>query len=270
MLVDSHAHLNFSDFDQDREAVYQRCRDQKMIVVNVGTNAQTSKEAVALAQSEPSFFASVGIHPAEVSDLLDKADILASVFELVTALAQQEKVVAIGEVGLDYYRLTENIEAHQQAQREYFIKHIELALSRQLPLIIHGRGQQASPYVVYDDILDCLDPYASITGVAHCFGGDVELAKKYTDRGFFIGVTGIITFKNNVDALREVVRVIPLEKLLIETDCPYLAPEPYRGKRNESSYVRYVAEKIAEIKNIDVTTVVEQTAHNAQQLFKFS
>jgi TatD DNase family protein len=269
MIVDSHAHLNFSDFDQDREAVYQRCRDQNMIVVNVGTNAQTSKEVVTLAHSEPSFFASVGIHPAEISELLGKNDILVDAFEHITALAQKEKVVAVGEVGLDYYRLINDVEAHQQLQKEYFIKHIELAVSRQLPLIIHGRGQQARPYAVYDDILDCLAPYTDIAGAAHCFGGDVELAQKYAERGFFIGVTGIITFKNNVDVLREVVRVIPLEKILIETDCPYLAPEPYRGKRNESSYVHYVAEKIAELKNINTATVVEQTTYNAQQLFKF-
>ncbi len=270
MFVDSHAHLNFSDFDQDREAVYQRCCDQKMTVINVGTNARTSTEVVALAGNEPLFFASIGIHPAEVSELMQKDDSLAREFQQISSLAQSPKVVAIGEVGLDYYRLTENIEKHQRAQKEYFIKHVELALSHNLPLIVHGRGQQTRPYEVYDDILECLDVYPEITGVAHCFGGDIELAQKYTDRGFFIGVTGIITFKNNIDALREVVRLVPLEKLLIETDCPYLAPEPHRGKRNEPSYVQYVAEKIAEIRGVDVDTVIQQTTLNAQRLFNLS
>lgn len=270
MLIDSHAHLNFSDFDSDRGDVYQRCREQGTAVINVGTNAQTSAEVVDLAAQEQSFFASVGIHPAEISELSQKDNALKQEFERISVLASKPKVVAVGEIGLDYYRLTDNMGAHQKIQREYFIRQIELALQHDLPIIIHGRDRQNDPYGVYYDILNCLAPYTGTRGVAHCFGGDVDVAHKYIESGFLIGVTGIITFKNKTDVLREVVRTVPLNKLLLETDCPYLAPEPYRGKRNESSYVRYVAQAIAAIKNIDVATVIEQTTRNAQQLFKLS
>lgn len=277
MLFDSHAHLNFKLFDQDRSEVVARCQALGMAVVNVGSQVPTSRVAIKLAQENKNFFASVAIHPIHIGD--NKHDPvedeehrqmkpLPEAFEEITELSADSKVVAIGETGLDFFHLTEGREEEtKKLQEEYFQRHIELAKERNLPLIVHGRDQDIS-WPAYRRILEILRRANTSNGVIHCFGADEEIAKQFLDLGFYIGFTGIITFKKKAEALQDLVKSIPLDRILIETDCPYLAPEPYRGERNEPAYVRYVAEKIAELKNLSVEEVIATTGANAARLFK--
>ncbi len=199
---------------------------------------------------------------------------LAESFRRIAELAKNPKVAAVGETGFDYFRFRGDKEETIKIQREYFLKHIQLAKENNLPLIAHCRGDKENPRQAYEEILAILtDPpslksYGEARGVIHCFGSDLAMAKEFIKAGFYIGITGIVTFAKKAEELQLVAKEIPLEKILIETDCPYLAPEPHRGGRNEPAYVEFVAKKIAELKGTSVAEVIEQTGKNAEELFK--
>ena len=266
MLFDSHSHLNFKAFDEDREQVMLRCKEAGMFVVNVGAAFDTSEKAVAIADGQ-NFYAALGLHPIHVFDeefALDKFQ----------ALIDQHpgKIVAMGETGFDYYHLdmslakgAKSITEIKAKQKKVFLQHLELAKKNNLAVIVHGRNGQDEP-MAYADICELLKKSGQARGVVHCFGGNIEEAKLVVAMGFYIGITGIVTF-DKTGVLEQIVREIPLEQILIETDAPYLAPDPYRGKRNEPLYVERVAEKIANILNKDKAEIIEVTANNAKKLF---
>lgn len=252
-LIDTHCHLNFPDFRDDLTAVVARAADVGIGVINIGTDLAMSERAIALTREFPEMWAAVGIHPhhcAEFVEALPKLE----------ALAGEPRVVAVGEIGLDYYRLEGDAEAIKKTQQEAFVVQLELARRVQLPIIIHSREASA-------DILGILRTHGrGLAGVAHSFSGSVDEARAFLELGFFIGFTGVITFKN-AEALRDVVRFVSLDRMLVETDAPFLAPEPNRGKRNEPAWVEFVVKKVAEIKNEPIGRVVETTTENTRKLF---
>lgn len=257
-LVDSHTHLDFPEFDADREEVIKRAWGANIrLIVNVGTDVGSSMESISLAEKYHFIYASVGLHPHDAHLLDEKTG------QALKELANHRKVVAIGETGLDYYR---NL-SPKDAQRKAFAFHLELARELGKPLIIHSReAHQETLNFLKDFVRDpgkLLPPY----GVMHCFSGSLEMAKEAINLGFFISVAGPLTFQN-ARKLPVIVREIPLDWLLIETDCPYLAPHPYRGKRNEPAYVRFIAEAVAEIKGLSVEEVGQKMMENARRIFR--
>lgn len=253
MYTDTHAHLNFKDFDNDFSQVIESAFEVgvKNIIVP-SSNLVTSKKAIEIAENNPGIYAAVGLHPIHIKD--QKFDEKAFL-----RLAKNKKVVAIGETGLDYYHHKDN----QFDQQEIFVKHLKLANLVNKPVILHSREAA-------DDILSTLMSQNPLPkGVFHCFSEDLHFAKVVTEMGFYISFTGLITFTKNTNTY-EVIQEVPLEKILIETDCPYMAPESHRGKRNEPAFVTEVAKKIAEIKKIPLTKVAEITTQNAKDLFKLS
>lgn len=249
MLFDTHAHYNDSKFEQDANEVINNAYNSGVkLIVNIGYDIETSKKAVEQANNYDFMYASVGIHPEEVAN---KESI-----DQIEQLAKNKKVVAIGEIGLDYYWNKEN----KDLQKKYFIEQIDLANKLKLPIIIHDRD-------AHGDTLDIIREHKALYGgVFHCFAGSVEMAEELIKMGYFISFTGAITFNNAKKSL-EVVKVIPLDKIVIETDSPYLTPHPYRGQRNDSSYVKYVAQKISEIKDISLEDVEKITFENGKKLF---
>jgi TatD DNase family protein len=248
-MVDTHSHLNFEAFKNDFQSVILRAQenDVKKIIV-VGSNLETSEKAVEIAKQNKTVFAAIGLHPIHVKD-----EAITPEFE---KLAENKKVVAIGETGLDYYYDKGNADA----QKEVFLTHIRLAKKLSKPIIIHSRDAG-------EDILSILTSQAGLPkGVFHCFSENLEFSKIILEMGFYLSFTGIITFTKNYEVY-EVIKNAPIEKILIETDCPYLTPDPYRGKRNEPMYVLEVAKKIAEIKKIPLEEVSAQTSKNAEELF---
>lgn len=252
MLFDTHAHLNAEQFEEDLKDVIERAQQEGVEnMVIVGFDRPTITKAMELVEKYEFMYASVGWHPVDAIDMTD--DDLAWIEEL----ASHPKVVALGEMGLDYYW----DKSPKEIQKEVFRKQIKLAKKVKLPIIIHNREATA-------DIVDILreEGAGEVGGIMHCFSGSVEVAEECIQMNFHISLGGPVTFKN-ARKPKEVAEAIPLEKLLIETDCPYLAPHPYRGKRNEPSYVRLVAEQIAEIKGIPFEEVAKQTTNNAKKLF---
>ena len=226
-------------------------------MICVGTDLETSKQGIALAEKHKNIWATVGVHPNVVGELYEVQS-----YEIHMA---EPKVVAIGEVGLDYYRTQEP--EKQKNQKEIFEQFIDLAQKTNKPMILHFRDSpKGSEGRAYKDALEIL-PKDFSNGVAHSFTGNVEEAKKYVSRGMYLGFNGIITFARQYD---EVVKYIPLENILLETDSPYLTPEPHRSQRNEPLYVKEVAKKVAELKNISVEKVIEVTTQNVIKLFKIS
>lgn len=265
MLVDSHAHLNFKAYKDDIKEVIQRCNDVGMKVINIGAAFDTSQKAVVLAKQEKNFYASLGLHPVHVYDEefdIDKYQ------ELI-----DKKVVAIGETGFDYFHLWQDLEKGassvaevKQKQEKLFRDHIKLARDNDLPLVIHGRNGKEDK-TAYSDIYKVLQDENMKHGVIHCYGGNLEEAKKFVELGFHIGFTGILTFDNNTEELREIAKWVPIDKMLIETDSPYLTPVPFRGKRNEPVYVKYVAKQMADLRAMDEKEIIEITGQNAIKLF---
>lgn len=254
-LIDSHAHLDFSDFSHDLEAVITKAKDAGVDkIINVGAGIEHSKNAITVANKYNNIWATVGVHP-EDSDLDIKY-----IDESLRSLAESPRVVAIGECGLDYYV----DERNKDQQRTLFTLHINLAKELGLPLVVHIRNGADNQAV--SDAYEILKKDPRI-GVIHCFTLDSKWADKFMRLGFFLGITGIVTFKN-AKTVQDSAFGIPLERLLIETDCPYLAPQKYRGKRNEPAYVIEVANKVAEIKNVSLQVVAEKTTENAEKLFK--
>ncbi len=252
MLIDSHAHINFDDFKEEVPEVLRRAREAGVgVIINIGTGVEQSRKVVAQAEAEKNIFAAIGIHPHDVANIKD-GDL-----ESLRDLAESEKVVAIGEIGLDYYYEHSPKDVQQTRLRDL----IRLAHDVKLPLVIHCRD-------AFEDCFRILDEEEGWKrgGVFHCYTGDLETARKIIKKGWYVSFSGIITFKKS-EALRQVVRNLPRDRYLIETDCPFLAPEPFRGKRNEPAYVRHVAEKIAEIKGLHMEDVERIAARNTKELF---
>ena len=248
--MDSHAHLEDEKYDKDREEIIEECKKDLTFLINVGSNLLTSKQSIELAHNYDFIYASVGIHPHDAQREFDKV-------EEIERLALQEKVVAIGEIGLDYYY----DDPPKEFQKEIFIKQIRLAKKLNLPIIIHDRD-------AHGDILDILKQEwtKDLRGVFHSYSGSVEMAFQVIEMNFYISLGGPVTFKN-AKKPKEVAKAVPIEKLLIETDSPYLTPEPYRGKRNTPVYVKFVAKKIAELREMPYEEVCRITAENAIKLF---
>ncbi|MBI2482447.1 MAG: TatD family hydrolase [Candidatus Vogelbacteria bacterium] len=246
-LIDIHSHLNFPDFDSDREEVIQKLKKEGIATITVGTNLQTSREAVALAERYEHLWATVGIHPHEASETYDSVELL--------ELTKHPKTVAIGECGLDYFKLADESLKHKQ--KELFLAQIEIARQVGKPLMLHIRE-------AYEKVLAILEQNKDIKAHAHFFAGDWEVAKKFLALGHTLSVTGVITFTTDYD---EVIKNIPLDRLMIETDAPYVAPVPYRGKRCEPAYVKYVAKRIAEIKGLTFNEVAQVTSQNTKRVF---
>lgn len=249
-LIDSHTHLDFPQFDDDRHAVIGRARGAGLVsIVNVGTSVASSRASVALAEEHDFIYATVGIHPhdAETADQ-DALDEL-------RALAHHPKVVAIGETGLDYYR----DHSLRPTQRQAFRDQLALASTLERPVVIHSRE-------AHDEVFAALRDWEG-TGVLHTYAGGPEHLEEAIDMDFFIGISGPVTF-SNAEVLRDVVRAVPLSRLVVETDCPYLTPEPHRGARNEPTYVQYVVEAIARARKEPVEHIADATTENARTLFR--
>lgn len=253
MLFDSHAHLNDERFEEDREELINSLREKQVdFVVNPGADIESSITSIELAKKYDFIYAAVGVHPHDVGELDET-----SIDTLRKLAVENEKVVAIGEIGLDYYYDT----YPKEVQKEWFKKQIELANELKLPIIIHDRDAHGDTFEIIKNTKS-----SEIGCVLHCYSGNVELAKEYIKMGCYISIPGTVTFKNNKKT-REVVREIPLEYLLIETDSPYMAPEPHRGKRNDPSLVQFVADKIAQEKEISYEEVCRVTKENAKRFF---
>ena len=251
MFVDSHCHLNFPELSDNIQSVRQRMHDEAVShALCVSVTLDKFPEVLNLAEQFPNFYASVGVHP-------DYENIQEPTVEELVQLAKHPKVVAIGETGLDYFRLKGDL----TWQRERFRSHIRAAIIANKPLIVHTRN-------AVDDTLNIMreEGVEKAGGVLHCFTESLEMALAAIEMGFYISFSGIVTFKNAKD-LKEVAKQIPLDRMLIETDSPYLAPVPYRGKTNEPSYVRYVAKEIADLRGISIEEVAEVTTNNFFELF---
>jgi TatD DNase family protein len=253
MIIDTHCHLDWDTLAPELDEVLKRAREAGVIrLLTIGTDVATSRRAVEIAQQYPDVYAAVGIHPHDAKAADERA--LAE----ITELAGADKVVAYGEIGLDLFKKY----SPPDVQRRVFRKQIHLARELGLPLIIHDRD-------AHEEILGIFreegGPYE---GVFHCFAGDTKIADDALALGFDLSITGTVTYKNN-ETTRQVVRHVPLDRLMIETDAPFLAPVPHRGKRNEPAFVRSVAEKIAELKGLPFDTVARQTSANAYRLFRF-
>ena len=250
MYFDTHAHYDSSKFDADRDAVLRALPESGVtLVVDPGDNAERSRRAVELAQQYPHVYAAVGWHPEEAENWDENS------LPAIRELAKQPKVCAIGEIGLDYYWDT----TYRERQKEMFRAQIELALELDLPVIVHDRE-------AHGDSLEIVRDYPALRGVFHCFSGSVEMAQELLRRGWYLGFDGPITYKNAARA-PEVIRICPMERILLETDSPYLAPVPNRGQRNDSRNLPYIAATVARIKDMPVEAVAAQTMENGQKLF---
>lgn len=277
MLVDSHCHPNFPTYRADTDAVVRRCLEQDIWLIAVGTNAATSREVVALAeQYTQGVFATVGVHPTHLIEPVTEPDGTVVPIEPLDIAAYRalanssQKVVAIGEVGLDYYRTSVPKDQVRPLQQQALRQLLALGQELQLPLVFHCRDSEQQPGDAYDDLITTIQQFqtagGTVRGVAHCFGGTAVQAKKLLDCGLYLGVTGVVTFRS-AHALRDLICQLPPDRLLVETDAPFLTPEPHRGERNEPAYVQLVAEKLASVLGRPVTDIINQTTTNARELF---
>ncbi len=251
MLIDTHAHLSFPDLVSDRDEVIQHSVDAEVMrIIDVGTNAMTSQSAVETAGDHDEVFASVGFHPHDAMDADEPG------LATIRSFLERDRVVAVGETGLDFYRDY----APHDLQERLLRSHIQMALDTHLPLILHSRGAE-------DRVIEIMieTGAAQVGGVLHCFGGSADQAARAVEAGFYLGFGGTVTFKNS-NSLK-IALSVPGDRRLLETDCPYLAPVPFRGKRNEPAYVRHIAEFLAEAEGISLVSLSEQTTENAVRLF---
>ena len=251
-MIDSHSHLFDEQFENDLEECINRCKLNNINkVVLVGFSRETNRRAQELSEKYDIFFPTAGVHPSEASS--NYLELLDELYEFV----KNNKVYAIGECGLDYYWVKDNSEY----QKALFKAQCELAIKLDLPIIVHMRDATKDTY-------DILKEYkGKIKGVMHCYSGSLEMAKEFIKLGFYISLGGPVTFKNAKES-KEIAKIIPLDKLLVETDCPYLSPTPFRGKRNESAYVYYTALEIANLRGITLEELDLATTNNAQNLFR--
>ncbi len=251
MYVDTHSHIFYDRYDEDRQEIINNFENEGLdFIVCPGVDGKSSEQSVNLAINNKKIYAAVGYHPSD-SDLVNN-----NTLDELEKLARNEKVVAIGEIGLDYYRNYKPAEIQKKALRNQ----MELAEQLDLPVVIHNRDS-------HKDMYEELKAFnGKVRGIMHSFAGDYEFAKKMMDLGYYISISGVVTFKNAPD-LREVVKQVPNDYLLSETDSPFLAPSPYRGKRNQPAYVKYVVEKIVEVKNQDIR---EQLVNNAKTIFNIN
>lgn len=277
MLIDTHAHINFNEFKDDGDEVIHRSLANNTWMILVGAEYKTSKRALEYTNKyETGVYATVGLHPIHLNEIKANGEDYNFIsrqedfnYDVYEKLAQFKKVVGIGEIGLDYYHIdpTADLATVKKRQQETFLSQLKLANNLNLPVIIHCRQ-------AHDDMLEILKkfkkdfnnqlPKDKSWGVAHCFSGDEDLAWRYFSLGLMISFTGIITFSAKWDNL---IRKVPTDKIMVETDCPFMAPEPFRGKRNEPLLVKYVAERIAEIKNLSAERIADITTNNARTLF---
>ena len=247
-LADTHAHIYDEKFRDDFDEIMDRINNELDFVVSIGYDMESSEKSIALSEKYEKIYSVIGFHPTEIKKYSEEAE------KKLEELAKNSKVTAIGEIGLDYYWM----EDPKEKQMEIFRLQMELARRVKLPVVIHTRD-------AIEDTVKILEEYKDLGGIMHCYPGSYETAKKLMDRYYF-GIGGVVTFKNN-KVTKETVKKLPLERIVIETDCPYLTPEPFRGKRNEPAYVKYVAEKIAEIKEVSLEEVIEVTTNNAKMIY---
>ena len=248
-LIDSHCHIDSDRYNDDRDDVIKRIGEELDFAVNIGYDMSSSIESLNLAKKYDFIYATVGFHPADLKGYNEETE------RQMEQLAWDERVVAIGEIGLDYHWM----ESPKEVQKEFFRRQMEIARRVGKPVVIHSREAMA-------DTLEILDEYMDVAGIIHSYPGSYESAKKVMDRYYF-GINGVLTFKNNVKT-KEVVSKLPLERIIIETDSPYLTPVPFRGKRNEPGYVKYVAQEIADIKGVSLEEVVRVTNENTRRAYK--
>jgi TatD DNase family protein len=250
-MIDTHCHIDFKDFNHDREEVIVRAAEFGVDrLIDIGTDTASSRRAFALANAYENIYCTVGIHPHDSKTLTDKF-----ISEMKT-MADNPKVVGIGEIGLDYYRDL----SPREIQRKAFITQLDLAVELDMPIVIHVREAM-------NDAMKIVEKYAGkLGGVFHCFPGTVEQAEQVIDMGFHISVNGVMTYKNS--KMQDLGREVDLEKILIETDCPFLTPVPYRGKRNVPAYVKHVCAKLAELRGMSMDEIDKITTRNAEKLFR--
>jgi len=278
MLIDTHAHVNFSAFKDEYKEVLNRAKQAGVLVINVGTQLDTSREAVRVAeeQNDKNTYAVIGLHPVHTYEQeLDEEETHFKTreenfdYEAYKKLAQNNLVVGIGECGLDYYRLPDGagLETIKEKQKDAFILQIKLAKELNKALVIHCRPSVGTQDA-YEDILKVLDSQgtADLRFEIHSFTGSPAIVDQFLSRGAYVGLNGIITF-DKTGNMAEVVSRVPLDRIVLETDCPYLTPVPHRGKKNEPAYVEYVAQKVAELKGLEVEAVEKQTTENSRLLF---
>lgn len=254
-LIDAHTHVQFKNFDKDRDETIKRALDKGVWIINAGANKIWSEQAIEIAEKYPTgVWATVGLHPDDINEIFD--------YSLYKKLAQNNKVVAIGECGLDYYKIKPDDIEIKNLQKEIFIKQMELAKEVNKPLVIHCRE-------AFDNLLEILESNRKLLnnppGIIHFFTGSSENAEKLLKMGFYFTFGGLITYNRDFD---EIIRKIPLERILLETDAPFVSPEPFRGKRNEPAYVEEVAKAMAKVQNIGLEEVCEKTTDNAIDIFK--
>ena len=251
MLFDTHAHLNDPAFDPDRDELIRSLPDHGVgFVMNAGCSLKSSYDCISLAETYPFVYASVGSHPDAANEVSEE------VIEEYRKLCKHDRVKAIGEIGLDYYY--EDIP--REIQQKAFRMQMDLAKELGMPVIVHERN-------AHDDGMRIVKEFKGVTGVFHCYSGSAEMARQLVDMGWYIGFTGVLTFKNARRAI-ETAASIPLERIVLETDCPYMAPEPFRGKRNDPGYIFRMAEKLAEIRGLSVEEIQSITTENGKRLYR--
>ncbi|MFH0815015.1 MAG: TatD family hydrolase [Candidatus Falkowbacteria bacterium] len=275
-MIDTHAHVNFNAFKKDSDEVIKRALLNNVTIINVGAQFTTSTRAVVFADDYANCFAAVGLHPIHLQDMTIEEEGVSFTtrkenfsYEDYKKMASQPKVVAIGETGLDYWHLNdqEPLEIAIERQKKVFHEHIKLANELNLPVIVHCRGANGNMDPAYVEVLEELTKQPPKNGgVMHCYGGPIDLVEKFTKLGLYISFNGILTF-DKTGKLAEILAATPDNRILVETDCPYLTPEPYRSKRNEPAFVELVVQKIAAIKGVPFDEADKLTTTNAKRLF---
>ena len=257
MIFESHAHYEDRKFDSDRVELLSIMKKKNIgTIINVGTTIELSQASIDLAKEYDFIYAAVGVHPSDI-ECLEKDP--AGLDQIRAMACEENKVVAIGEIGLDFY--WEKDEAVRERQRYWYLKQLELARELDLPVIIHSRDANEETFNIMKEAASL-----GTRGVIHCYSGSPEMAKQYVKLGYYIGIGGVVTFKNG-KKLKETAKRIPLERILVETDAPYMAPEPFRGERNDSTFLPYVIKEISELREITVDEVMEATRENGRELF---
>lgn len=256
MIIDTHAHYDDEQYNDDRENLLREIFSAKIgKIVNSGATVQSTKDSVALAHTFEQVYATIGVHPSEIGEVTEEF------YDYLRKTSKDKKVVAIGEIGLDYY--WEKDPDERQRQKEVFKRQLDLSYEVDLPVVIHSRDAAEDTMKILKEA-----PKREIPGIIHCYAYSVEMAREYVKMGYYLGVGGVVTFKNS-RVLKEVVTEIGVEHLVLETDCPYLAPEPHRGTRNNSQNLTYVVEKIAELTGHSVEEVERITTENACRVYGF-